>query len=434
MVTHRANTVARTTVACVALLLSGCPSSDAIRNSLPPTLELIRDPPTVAEVGKGNMIRYSCLFGSDGSIWAFGYLYEHGETDSARIVWTRYDGGSWSRPRALFVNDNLKPGEDPWFTTVLSETGQAMILWTPMLRSQKKPAGNPLLLSIWEGENWSSARSVSAYLAPGGFPPLVSARDRDGRTHCIYSGYLLPRESYQIGWLIAQGFFPAKPFHMIMARGRWSKPRAIVARSRWGYNDYGLGVGVSGLHLVAEAYHGTYLRGLFGSPYWIEHRVFSNGRWSAPDRISDSRGSVFTPTIAEDAAGNLHLVYRVYRETAPTVSRYRMKRAGVWLPSGPLGQNGYGAIITNDRDGNVYCYWAEGKYFTDTPPPGHLQVWNAKAASRPVTVPFRGDARFFRGPEGGVYLAWRTRRCAVESVAIQRLRVKRTRSGSPEPP
>lgn len=432
MVNHRANTVARTTVACVALLLSGCPPSDAIRNSLPRTLELIRDPPTVAELGKGNMTRYSCLFGSDGSIWAFGYLAEHGKTDSARIVWTRYDGRSWSRPRALFVNDNQKLGEHPWFTAVLSETGQPMILWTPMLRSQRKPAGHPLLLSIWEGENWSSPRSVSAYLANGGFPPLVSARDRDGRTHCIYSGYLLPREDYGTRW---HGFLPAKPFHMIMARGRWSKPRAIVARSRWGYSDYGLGVGVSGLHFVALARHGTMLSHMF-DPYRIEHRVFSKGRWSVPERASDCRFPS-GPTIAEDDAGNLHLVYRVRRETPPTVSRYRMKRAGVWLPSGPVGQNGSSAIITNDRDGNVYSYWAEGESsrFTDPPPTGHLQVWNAKAASRPVTVPFRGDARFFRGPEGGVYLAWRLWKApAVEYVAIQRLGVKRTRSGSPEPP
>ena len=418
MASTQRNLMPCTTAVFAVLLVGGCQGSGTSQQSLPRGLRVTRSMPIAVEFGKHRIFQYSCLVGSNGAIWIFAHLIPGGRPNSIRLVWTRYNGTCWSRPGTLFANKARGATEHLTFGGVFSEDENPMILWSPGLFSEWVLAGHPLRLTVWGGDGKSKTGAFPGHVYGGGRTPIAGVRDGEGRSHFLYSGNLDPPEIYRLG---LDGLSPQKPFHVIADKGDWRTPRAITGRSRWSYGDYALTLGSGGLHFVAQGYHGTFLGRLTKR---IEYRALVNDKWLAPERISDSLGlgKVSRPSVAEDDAGNVHLVYDVYtRERGFTIySRYRVKRDGVWSPANFLGDKGHSAVITNDRHGNVFCFWAEGEFGLGTEPRGYVQVWNSSMRSEPVHVAGNSGVRLIQGAQGDVWMAWRTWQVGVEGPAWRR--------------
>ena len=415
---------------CCLLFASGCAVSQIPQARM---YRLVRGPVFEAPLPGERLMDHTCLVDGSNDIWVFARV-ERRSPPSLRVACVHYDGTSWAQLPDVFTHpwsrlsersDEGKPAY-PLVEAVWAKKGTPMLVWTPgTSESWTKERGYQLLCSIWSGTAWGNPKPIEGVFIGASRPwrrfDLSVARDRQGRTHVVYRGNLVPREVYSRQ--IVEAHWPHKPFSVEWMNGRWGRPRSIQGRSRLAYSRPMLSAGSHKIHLVTTV-HST---GFFGrGPDQIEYRGYHEGRWEAAERLPGGTSGDYLsdPSIAEDDAGNLHLVYEgtgASSSSGAVVSPcfYRCKRDGHWESPMILGDRGGEPRVVNDADGNVYCFWRDRDPFPDGT--ARLQAWNSRGRTDSVTTPAGFDVRFFQGTDGAVYLTWAT----GTTVCLQRLSLAR---------
>lgn len=340
---------------------------------------------------------------------------------SNRLLWRIYDGQNWSD--AEEIKTLVSP--DAVCSTQWDDH-KPIVIWR-----ERKP------LSLHLGQVWQIRWDKGTWMDRRPIPGVATTsaidccQDGEGTVHLMYCAQLSPQEVYRIG---PDSESPRKPYHMISKDLWWSRPEPIVGKSRWYYRNPKLSVAPSGtVHVVAPLWY----VGLLGrGSQLIEHRTLT-GNGQVSERISDPRAGMDNPSLAIDNQGNLHLVYAACKRggdnSLPWRSRYRVKRAGSWSKPKRVGQDGYDAVIANDKSGRIYCCWKEQDISESGPktPKFFLKVWNTQYTSKPIelSVHPEGDwqaARFFPVADGTLCLAWIER----NSIVIQKLSVQEPKSST----
>lgn len=136
----------------------------------------------------------------------------------------------------------------------LDADGNPTVIWSgirsdqdvaaqPLKLGERNRAGNGLregqvlAASTWTGEAWTSATILDVLGTGMVANRLHSIRDTRGSVHVVYDRQLEPPESYSRGFIVVDGFFANKCFHVHSERGNCSLPLPTTGKGRFSVQD-----------------------------------------------------------------------------------------------------------------------------------------------------------------------------------------------------
>lgn len=145
--------------------------------------------------------------------------------------------------------------------------------------------GQVLAASTWTGKAWT-APTILDVLGPGMVGNrLHSLRDAAGTIHVVYDRKLEPPEDYNIGFILGEGFFPNKCFHVYRQGGNWSSPLPTTGSGKFDVGEMRLN-NTSDQRLELSLLTELPRQGYVGLQQW-------NGKtWSPLKQISPTLASV----------------------------------------------------------------------------------------------------------------------------------------------
>jgi hypothetical protein len=288
------------------------------------------------------------------------------------------------------VSNNTGRSEHP--SMALDSKGTVHLVWNDDTPGYGQAAGNEQILYAFKpkGDSWTAPVNVSNTLYSGRFPSI--AVDNNDNLHLAWQQWISGR-----GWVIfysqkhpdstwsipetiiatggnvtpkigvdnsgfvfmvwyAGGYSGALYFSMRQSDGNWTLPKAI---SQWGYvskSNYPMAIDRAGkVHVAWYLWDGGNFTNVFYT-MWD-----TNGNWSQPSLLFAIDSFAFSPVLASDNNGNIHIAWNdstlIYMVKSPE---------GNWsAPEFP----GIGAspdAIAIDNNGTIYMSYYGTRLFKKT--------------------------------------------------------------------
>ncbi len=308
-------------------------------------------------------------------------------TSSQRLLWTVRRGGVWDVLKPIpitgwtFINR---------ITAVADGGGNPVIVWSGF----DGVPGEAVATLRWTGSAWSEPRILDRLETCTSVLHLDSLRDGRGNVHIAYDRPLKPRESYNIGFIFGEGFFPSKCWHAVYDGQSWRKPRPTTGKGRFDLDALGLSHGPKDSVTLALRVGPARKQSYVGAQTW------DGDAWGAIEKLKEGEDGV---VVASPWGDRL-----------------------VWWNQGFICG---GSVIRGDRESPVaWEYWGAPVPAANDHagriavwlPRGGLRIWNGQRWSHPLQC---GSATELIATLDGNLLAgdWRGDRIHIQQILVKEL-------------
>lgn len=269
------------------------------------------------------------------------------------------------------------------------------------------PGEQAIGMSQWTGQGWTAPRVMDRLGVSESVSHMAALAAGDGGVHLVYNRPLSPREQYSRGFIIVDGAYADKCYHLWRSGDKWMPARPTTGKGRYTVGDVDLSEGPGGRLLLSQVIQPfgavSYEKGYVACQWWDDKG------WGPLRRVTAAERNVAYGGVATDGWGTRHAWWR----EGPG-------RAAGYIRPGPDGtaasaetlDDGSKVSFVGDRLGRLFMLRRETR---DT-----LRVWNGVSWSDPLAVPgpLPGLAA---GPDAAVFLYGRQ----GEELVVQEVRVRK---------